>query len=300
MLKPLESLPHLQIFVAVAESLNFSAAAKSAGITTAAVSRAIGKLEDRLGVPLFVRTTRSVALTGEGRILFERAADMLAELRNVEDGLRGSTLRLSGTINISAPTTYGHARLLKVLPRFVAVHPGLTFNLSISNRNVNLIEDGFDVAIRLGELSDSRLVSRKLEDARLGFYAAPNYLKNKGKPKTIADLREHACVPFILPSTGKPLGWLYLEDGETKTFAPTARVHIEDDVMGCLNYCIGGGGVCQMLAFTAEHAVQSGELVEILKNHGGATRPFSLIYRRNGVLSPRIKAFSDFLAATKP
>jgi DNA-binding transcriptional LysR family regulator len=300
MIRTIESLPHLQTFVAVAENLNFSTAAKSAGITTAAVSRAIGKLEDRLGVPLFVRTTRNVALTEEGQILFERASAMLTDLRDVEDGLRGRRGQLAGTVRISAPTTYGHSRLLKVLPKFAEMHSALRLDISISNRNVNLIEDGFDAAIRLGELADSRLVSRKLEDAPLGFFASPGYLKVHGKPRSIEDLKQHVCVPFTLPSTGKPLPWLYRDDGEIKQFAPQAQVRIEDDVLGCLNYCINGGGICQMLKFAAEDAVTRGALVEVLPKCGGATRPFSLIYRRNSVLSPRIKALSDFLVAAKP
>jgi DNA-binding transcriptional LysR family regulator len=294
-----KSLPDLGVFIAAAEAASFSKAGREMGLTPAGVSRAIARLEAHLGVPLFARTTRSIRLTEEGQLLYERSSETLAALRETEDMLQGRQSEPSGTLRLSVPTTYAHFRLLKALPAFATRYPRLSLQLSISNRNINLIDDGFDAAIRLGELADSRLMVRKLEDAQVGFYASPSYLKARGKPKRVEDLKTHALVPFVLPSTGKPIPWLYRENGEDREWAPKGQAQFEDDVLGCLTYAIGGGGICQVLCFTADEAVARGELVEVLKPYGGRTRPFSLIYRRNTRLSAKINAMSGFLVVLK-
>jgi DNA-binding transcriptional LysR family regulator len=296
---PIKCLPQIEVFLAAAEAMSFSDAARDMGLTPAGVSRAIGKLEENLGVSLFARTTRSVRLTEEGQLLLERSAETMSSLRDVEDILQGRQSEPKGVLRISVPSTYGHFRLINALPAFAQKHPGLVLQVSISNRNINLIDDGFDAAVRLGELSDSRMISRKLEDTPVKFYAAPRYLKSHGTPKTIADLKSHACIAFLLPSTGKPIPWLYRSKEIDGEWPPKGQVQFEDDVLGCLNYAIGGGGICQMLSFTAEDAVARGELVPVLEKFGGRTRPFSLIYRKNTRLSAKINALSAFLAGLK-
>lgn len=294
-----KSLPQLEVFLAAADAMSFSTAARGMGLTPAGVSRAIGKLEENLGVALFARTTRSVRLTEEGQLLYERAAETMGSLREVEDILQGRQSEPKGALRISVPSTYGHFRLIRALPAFAKKHPGLALQVSIANRNINLIDDGFDAAVRLGELSDSRMISRRLEDAAVGLYAAPSYLKSRSTPKTIADLKSHACIPFVLPSTGKPIPWLYRHKGIDGEWVPKGQTQFEDDVLGCLNYAIGGGGICQMLSFTAEEAVARGELVPVLEKFSGRTRPFSLIYRKNTRLSAKINALSAFLTGLK-
>jgi DNA-binding transcriptional LysR family regulator len=283
-----QALPQVGIFLAAAEAKSFSEAAKHAGLTPAGVSRSISRLEERLGVALFTRTTRSVRLTEEGQLFYERCAEATTGLREAEEALRGRQTEARGTLRLSVPSTYAHFRLSKLLPRLLEKHPKLNLAVSISNRNVNLIEDGFDAAIRLGELPDSRLISKKLEDVPLGFYAAPSYLAKRGVPKTIDDLRHHDCIPFILPSTGKSIPWLTHVNGVDGEWIPKGRAQFEDDVIGCLHYCMGGGGIKQVLKFIADEAVARGELVQILKRYSNRTRPFSLIYRRNTMLSAKI------------
>lgn len=290
-----QALPQVGIFLAAAEAKSFSEAAKHAGLTPAGVSRAISRLEERLGVSLFTRTTRSVRLTEEGQLFYERCAEATSGLREAEEALRGRQTEVLGNLRLSVPSTYAHFRLSKELPKFLEQHPKLNLAVSISNRNVNLIEDGFDAAIRLGDLPDSRLISRKLEDVPLGFYAAPSYLAKFGTPKSIEDLRNHECIRFVLPSTGKPIPWLTKVNGADGEWTPKGRVQFEDDVIGCLHFCMGGGGICQVLNFIAADAVVRGELVQILKKQSNRTRPFSLIYRRNTMLSAKIVALSSFL-----
>jgi DNA-binding transcriptional LysR family regulator len=290
-----QSLPQVGIFLAAAEAKSFSEAAKQAGLTPAGISRAISRLEERLGVSLFTRTTRSVRLTEEGQLFYDRCSEATSGLREAEEALRGRQTEARGTLRLSMPSTYAHFRLSKLLPRFLEHHPKLNLEVSISNRNVNLIDDGFDAAIRMGAMPDSRLISKKLEDAPLGFYAAPSYLAQWGTPKTLEDLRKHDCIPFILPSTGKPIPWLTQVNGVDGEWIPKGRIQFEDDVIGCLHCCIGGGGVKQVFKFIADEAVARGELVQILKKYSNRTRPFSLIYRRNTMLSAKIVALSRFL-----
>jgi DNA-binding transcriptional LysR family regulator len=293
---PVTSLPYLPVFIAAAEELSFSVAARKLAMTPAGVSRAIARLEDSLGTALFTRTTRSVRLTEEGRIFYDRCTETLANLGEAEESLRGRQSVAKGRLRVTAPSTYAHYRLMPALPKFMALHPAITIEVSITSRNLNLIDDGFDAAVRLGDLPDSRLISRKLEDAPVGFYASPAYLKSRGTPKTLEHLKSHNCLPFVRPSTGKATTWLYRSKGVDGEFTPRGPIQIEEDVLGCLRAAIGGGGICQMLEFTAKEAVARGELVPILQSLKGRTRAFSLIYRRNTHLSAKMVALSQFLS----
>ena len=162
-------------------------------------------------------------------------------------------------------------------------------------RNIDFVEEGFDLAIRLGLPQDSRLVARQLEDASLGVFAAPSYLERKGRPKTIADLKRHDCIQFVLPSTGRPMPWLFREGGEDTERSFAGQVRIHDDVLGCINYARAGGGLFQIYHFIAHNAVRAKELVEVLKSCAGRSRPFSILYRQNRHLSARVRAIVDFL-----
>jgi DNA-binding transcriptional LysR family regulator len=288
-------LGSIEMFCKAAELGGFTAAAVALGVTAAAVSRSVGRLEARLGVRLFVRTTRRVNLTDDGRLYFEQCAQALAQITQAGRVLAGHQEEPSGVLRISVPTTYAHYRLLPLLPQFAAAHPQVQIELSVSNRNIDFVEEGFDLAIRLGVPKDSRLVARKLEDASLGVFAAPAYLKQHGVPKRLADLKKHACVQFVLPSTGRAMPWLLREDGSDveRVFGGQVRVH--DDVLACLNYAKAGGGLVQIYHFIAKQAVANGELTEVLRAHAGCSRPFSVLYPHNRHMSARVRAFVDFL-----
>jgi DNA-binding transcriptional LysR family regulator len=287
-------LGSIELFCKAAELSGFSAAAEALGVTPAAVSRSITRLEKRLGVKLFARTTRQIKLTDDGRLYYAHCNQALAQIRDAERALSGQQTSPSGLLRISAPTTYGHYRLIPLLPRFAALYPKIQMDLSLSNRNIDFVDEGFDLAIRLGALDDSRMVARKLEDATLGIFGAPAYLAAKGTPKAIADLHQHTCIPFILPSTGRPFPWRLKTAATGSTpheidFAFDSAIHIRDDVLACMGYAQGGGGLCQTFHFVAMPAVLRGELVEVLPECAGATRPFSLLYPHNRHLSARVR-----------
>ena len=290
-------LGSIELFCRAAEMGGFTAAAAAVGVTPAAVSRSVGRLEVRLGVRLFVRTTRQIRLTDDGRLYYEQCQQALLQIAEASRTVAGHQAVPSGVLRISAPTTYAHYRLFPMLPRFVAAFPKVQVEISVSNRNIDFVEEGFDLAIRLGTLQDSRLVARKLEDATLGVFASPAYLKEHGAPKNLAELKKHDCIQFVLPSTGRPLPWLFRESGEDVERTLSGSVKVFDDVLGCFNQARAGGGLVQIYHFIAREAVAQGELVEIVKPCGGRSRPFSVLYPQNRHMSARVRAFVDFLVS---
>jgi DNA-binding transcriptional LysR family regulator len=201
----------------------------------------------------------------------------------------------TGTLRISVPTTYAHYRLFAMLPRFVAAYPKVHVDISVSNRNIDFVEEGFDLAIRMGQPQDSRLVARKLEDATLGVFASPGYLKRHGAPKNLADLKKHDCIQFVLPRTGRPMPWIFREGGEDVERTLSGSVQVFDDVLGCFNQARAGGGLVQIYHFIASEALRRGELVEVVKRFGGRSRPFSVLYPHNRHMSARVRVFVEFL-----
>lgn len=291
-------LGSIELFCKAAELGSFTAAAEVLGVTPAAVSRSIARLEQRLGVRLFVRSTRSIRLTGDGELYRTECQQALEQIAEAERAITGHQRTPSGLLRISVPTTYAHHRLLPLLPAFNAAYPGVALELNISNRNVDLVDDGYDLVIRLGEPQDSRLIARKLEDATLGLFASPAYLQARGTPQRLQDLAVHDCIQFILPSTGRPLPWLLREatGGVVEHHFKSSR-QVHEDVLGVVTWARAGGGISQIYHFIAEEAVRRGELVEVLPQLAGATRPFSILYPQNRHLSARVRAFVDFLVA---
>jgi DNA-binding transcriptional LysR family regulator len=288
-------LGSIELFCKSAELGGFTAAAAAVGVTPAAVSRSVGRLESRLGVRLFVRTTRQIRLTDDGRLYYEQCQQALLQIAQASRVVAGHQAVPSGALRISAPTTYAHYRLFPMLPRFVAAYPKVQVEISVSNRNIDFVDEGFDLAIRLGTPQDSRLVARKLEDATLGVFASPGYLRDHGTPKNLADLKKHDCIQFVLPRTGRALPWLFREGGEDVERTPSGSVKVFDDVLGCFNQARAGGGLVQIYHFIASEAVRRGELVEVVKRCGGRARPFSVLYPQNRHMSARVRAFVDFL-----
>ena len=288
-------LGSIEMFCKAAELQGFTAAAQTLGVTAAAVSRSVGRLEERLGAKLFTRTTRLMRLTEEGRAYFEQCRQALAQIENAERAINGSQAEPSGLLRVSMPTTYGHCRVLPALPRFMAQYPKVKVELDLSNRNIDFVEDGYDLAIRGGVPTDSRLVARKLEDAGFGIFAAPHYLARRGTPQTPEQLQDHDCIEFVMPSTGRGLPWLFRHAGQDIDMAVPSRVSLQGDLLGCLSYAVGGGGLLQAYHFVARSHVQSGSLVEVLQPYAGRSRPFSILYPQNRHLSAKVRAFVDFL-----
>ena len=290
-------LGSVELFCLAAEQGSFTAAATMAGVTPAAVSRAIARLEARLGVRLFVRTTRQIRLTDGGRAYFEQCRQALNQLLDAEREVTGQQQVPAGTLRISLPTTYGHYRVLPLLPAFRQRYPGVQIEINLSNRNVDFADEGFDLAIRARTPVDSTLTARKLEDAELVVVAAPSYLQRSGIPTTPAELAAHDCIQFLLPSSGKPINWLFQEHGVPQERATQGSYCCSEDILGGVTLARSGAGLFQTYRFIVAEDLRNGSLQEVLSDYGGRSRPFSLLYPHGRHVSRRVRAFVEFLLA---
>lgn len=296
MTRRFDHLGDVEAFLTVTEKGSMTAAAVALGSTPSVLSRAITRLEARLGVQLLRRTTRSLTLTPQGRAYREQAQAAFTQLADAERGLQAPGDGLTGSVRLSVPTTYGHHRLPSLLAPFLTRHPGVQVELNITNRNVDLVAEGYDLAIRLGTLPDSGLVARVLEDAPMCLIASPGYIAHAGAPQTLADLAGHTCLSFVMPSTGRVSPWLLHEAGNDVDWPPTSRVQVSDDVLGLVSLALGGMGICQTYDFIAQGPLAQGLAVEVLPQLRGRTRRFSLLYAPHRHMSTVARALIDHLA----
>lgn len=285
----------IELFCLCAEAGSFTAAAARAGLSPPAVSRTIGRLERRLGVALFVRTTRRMRLTEAGERYFHQCREALARLGEAERELTGRQIVPAGTVRISVPTPLGHLRVLPALPEFRARYPQVQVEVHLGNRNVDLIAEGFDLAIRGRTPPESGLVARPLLDAELVVVAAPAYLDRAGIPVTLADLEQHDCIQFALPRSGQTVPWLFRDDDRDLELPTRGGLCISEDLLGCVTLARSGGGLLQTYRFIVEEALRGGTLVEVLAPFGGRSRPFSLLYPRYAHTPHRVRVLIEFL-----
>jgi DNA-binding transcriptional LysR family regulator len=288
-------LGSIELFCLAAELESFTAAATAASVTPAAVSRSVARLEKRLGIRLFVRTTRQIRLTDPGRQYFEQCRRVLSLLADAEREATGQQTAPSGVLRISMPTPYGHYRVLPLLAEFRARFPDVTVETHLSNRNIDFADEGFDLAIRGRESPDSGLIARKIEDAELVVVASPAYLRKVGKLKTPEDLLQHDCVQFELPSTGRNLPWLFKRDGEPVEMATRGGYGSSGDALAGVTLVRNGAGIFQTYRFIVENDIADGTLKELLIPYGGCSRPFILLYPHGRLLPSRVRSFVDFL-----
>jgi DNA-binding transcriptional LysR family regulator len=290
----------IEIFCKAAEMSSFSAAAEALGLTPASVSRSVKRIEERLGVRLFSRSTRNVRLSAEGEVYWRECRQALGQIEEAERIITGQQQAPGGLLRVSAGTLYANYRLLPLLHRFIEAYPQIELELSLSNRVIDIIDEEYDVAIRIGTPQDSRLIAHPLEDAPVGIYATPAYLGRRGIPRTLDDLARHDCLQFILPTTGRPMPWiLRTSDGAEIDHLFRSPFRVLDDPSGCISWGLAGGGLFQTYRFIAKEAVANGRLVEVLSAYGGRSRRFSVIYPQNRHLSARVRAFVDFLRDTR-
>ncbi|MCX7277086.1 MAG: LysR family transcriptional regulator [Burkholderiales bacterium] len=286
----------IALFCKAAELKSFTAAARVLGLTPAAVSRAVGRLEDRLGVKLLRRTTRSMQLTDDGQLYFAQCRAALGQIDDVEKTITGQHTQARGLLRISLPSTYAHYRLLPRLPAFRDRYPEVELELHVSNRNIDFVEEGYDVAIRQGQPPDSRLVARQLEEARIGVYASPGYLQRHGVPQdldVLQDATRHTLLPFLMSSTGRMRPWLFQRDGQPVEILPRSTVQTSEDPLGVVTLARAGMGLVQTTQWIAD--AHPGELIEVLPALAGRTRSFYLLYPHNRNLATRVRVLVDFL-----
>lgn len=287
----LASLPNVAAFCRTYETGSFTAAARTLGVTPQATSRSVARLEASLGAILFRRSTRALVPTAAARAYYDTCREALALLGRGERALRGTTPE--GKVAISVPTTYGHHVFLPALARFVEENAHVSVLAHVDNRNVDFVREGHDLAIRMGTPKDASFVARKLGDFSLGTFASPSYLSRRGSPRTVDDLAAHACIGFVLPSTGRVMPWPF---GSGRSFVPEGRLRVAHDVLGAIVLARSGAGVVHTYDFLVRDELARGTLVEVLEAQRGASRPFCLL-RPRGTPSPAARALADFVVA---
>lgn len=290
-----QMLGSIELFCATAELESFTAAAAQSGITQSAVSRSITRLEARLGVQLFARSTRSVRLTERGRAYYAQCRQALGQLVEAEREIKGLQSEAAGLVRLSLPTSYGHYRVLPALAQFSAEYPGVRLEIQLSNRNADLVADGIDLAVRARHLPDSGLVVRKLEDAELVIVGSPAYLARRGEPSSIDDLKRHDCIQFERPHTGQPVPWLLRVDGKDTEVDTAGPVCITEDILGLATAARAGLGLTQIYRFIVEEDLAAHRLQVVMPAFGGTSRPFSLLYLAHRHMPRATRVLLDFL-----
>jgi LysR family transcriptional regulator, regulator for bpeEF and oprC len=281
-------------FVAVAETNSFAAAARRLSITTAGVSKSVLRLEARLGVRLFTRTTRRVALTSEGERFYARSRDILESLAEAEAEIKDAATDIRGRIRIDMPAVFGDRYVLPELAKFRDQHPGVMFDIRMSDTISNLVEENVDLAVRFGDLSDSRLKFRNIGPSRMATCASPAYLAKRGVPKSVDDLSKHDCISFVFRSSGRAYKWRFNVDGATTEFQPNTN-HAVNDILAYHRLALLGEGIIQDLASNLLDDVSSGRLVEILKHNSADAFPLALVWPAGRHQTQRVCALIDFL-----
>ncbi len=299
MSRQFDHLADVEVFLIVAEKLSISAAAVYLSTTPSVISRTITRLEKKLGIQFFRRTTRHLSLTEAGQLYYEKMQYAFQLIDHAERDIQGEQLQISGKIKLSVPTTYGHYRLPPLLQKFLLQYPSIQIEVSISNRNVDLIAEGFDLAIRQGQLPNSTLIARPLELAPLQLVASPEYLKRMGVPKTLQELNNHQCIAFELPSNGKVIPWFFKNVDQEIQWIPTNRILVKEDILGVVSLAESGLGICQSYSFIVDEKIQQGKLHPLLESYAGHTRPFSLLYAQHKHMSSATRAFIDFLCSAE-
>ncbi|KMS51129.1 LysR family transcriptional regulator [Novosphingobium barchaimii LL02] len=285
----------MQIFLAVAQSGSFAGAARALRLTPSAVSRAIARLEARLGAQLVSRTTRALALTAEGELYRERVAGLVAEIDEVERGFARADEAPRGPLRINASVPFGTQCLLPILPLFQALHPGVTLDLALSDTLVDLVEERADIAIRIGPLRDTGLKAKKLGRSAMAVVASPAYLRERGEPVHPRELAQHACLRFSFRRSVDT--WPFLVEG-TLVHRPIDGVFMGNSGEVVRMMAAAGGGIARLGRFHVAADLASGRLVEILRDcNPGDHEDIHALYAGHQRLASRIRAFLDFLDA---
>lgn len=291
----MENLNAVRVFAKVAETRSFTDAAKHLGLTSSAVSKAITRLEQDLGVRLLHRTTRSVGLTNDGASFFERCQQILADVEDAENALNRTRAAPHGRLRVHMPVGFGRRVIMPALSAFIERYPGLVLDAELSDRMVDLAYEGIDVAVQIGDLADTRLIGRRLCNLRFVACASPDYLARHGEPATPEDLDQHHCLAYVMMHTGRYREWQFVQDGKTFGKMVSGRLNI-NNAESLLEAATAGLGVAMISNFIAADALRAGKLQAILTNYVARGPQVSAVYLPSKNLSPKVRAFVDFLS----
>lgn len=291
-----DRLKQIESFVAVAVKGSLTAAAQAEGVAPAVIGRRIDALEERLGVKLMVRTTRRITLTHEGSAFLEDAQRVLGDLANAEASVSAGGVKASGHLRITAPAGFGRRHVAPLVPRFVEAHPDVSVSLNLSDRVVDLVNEGFDCAVRVGDLSDSSLVSVRLADNRRLCVAAPAYLARRGTPEHPDDLMRHECL-MLSSEASQTRGWAFSVAGELVHVRPAGRLDCSDGQV-LHDWCRAGLGLAWRSTWEVETEIASGELVSVLDEYAAPPNGIYAVFAQRKHLPLRLRLWIDYLKQT--
>lgn len=283
-----------RIFARVVDCSSFTRAADQLGIARTSVSAAVRELEGKVGARLLHRTTRKVSPTQDGLALYERCTGIVADVEEVEGLFRQTSALPSGKIKIDVPGRIGRLIIAPVLPAFLDAYPEIDIDLGVSDRAVNLVEEGVDCVLRVGTLADSGLIARAIGKLPLINVASPAYLERFGVPVTPADLRDHWAVNYASPTTSRVDRWQWIEAGVERSRPMRGRVTV-NSAEAYIACCLSGLGLIQIPTYDVRRHLEDGTLVEVMPDHRAAAMPMSLLYPHRRHLSRRLQVFADWL-----
>jgi DNA-binding transcriptional LysR family regulator len=294
----IERMTDIQAFVRVAEAKSFTAAAERLALSRSAVGKRIVRLEDRLGVRLLQRTTRSVSLTSEGAVFHERCTRILADLDEAEMSMLSHSQAPRGRLRLELPVSFGRLHVLPIVNQFMSKWPEISVNVSFSDRFVDLIDEGIDLAIRLGGSDDSRLMTRLLAPHHLVTCASPAYLKSYGVPRNIDELASHSCLAFV--HGGRPGDWRFNVDGQIRTVTVNGRFS-STNAEALRDATIAGYGIARLATFLISDHLRSTQLIPFLNEFSTDGPDVRAVYPSSRHLSPKVRSFIDeLLTAWRP
>ncbi len=276
-------------FVNVAERESFTRAAKEMGISTAQVSRQVSALETRLSTKLFYRTTRNVSLTEEGRVFYQHCRGVLDGLDAAEQALTSLHSKPQGRIKLTAPVTYGEQQLLPLVNDFMLQYADIEVSAFLSNQNVDLVDEGYDLAVRIGRLSDSTMMARKLGIRTNFVCASPAYADKYGVPHSLTELKKHNCL------LGTRDDWHFKESGRELNIRVAGKVRYNSGY-SLVDAALKGLGIVQLPDYYVQKHIEAGELVTLLDNYREPEEGIWAVYPHNRHLSPKIRLLVDYLA----
>ncbi|MEA3113722.1 MAG: hypothetical protein QOG58_3521 [Caballeronia sp.] len=286
------------VLSAIVDSGSFAAASEALDMSQSGVSRSVARLEARLGIRLFDRTTRSVKLTDEGRRFYEQIVPLLSGLEEAAASASQGASAVRGRLRVNIDPFFSRLFLGPRLGAFVEKYPELHLDLITSNQLGDMVADGFDLAVRFGQPRESTLIARKLLDTRVITVASPAYIKKHGRPLAPADLERepHTCIQFRDPETGRPFQWEFHRGKKKILIAARGRLSAND--VGTMHgVCLAGHGIAQVLALGAEQLLASGRLVDLFPDWPDETFPLYAAYPSRHHLPAKVRAFFDFIVS---
>lgn len=294
----MDRLRAMETFVAVAQRGSLAAAARAEGVVPAIIARRLDALEEHLGVKLLVRTTRRLTLTPEGSAFLEDCQRLLAELAQAEANVSAGGSAVRGHLRITAPAGFGRRHVAPLVPAFRAQHPEVTVSLNLSDRVVDLIAEGYDCAVRVGDLPDSSLVSVRLADNRRRVVAAPSYLQRRGVPRHPHDLLQHDCL-VLSSDASQTRGWAFAmtnEEGQRQLLHVRPRGPLDcTDGQVLYEWCLAGLGLAWRSTWEVQADLDAGRLVAVLDDYAAPPNGIYAVFPSARHLPRRVRAWVDFL-----